>query len=337
MQLNVNETDYYSLGSIDDLFISNSLLNSIDPALGGHPKKAKEFLQGEKPPLKSKFVITGNVIHSWLEDRANFAVAEIDKPAEKAGEIADKMIEIAEFFPEKDEYELFVEARKEIEYYKSRTDESVYKTWKETGSPYFQFYQVNQNKVILSKEDKQILENIQNNINTNSAVQFFLLGSGMGIETKNEQVLTWTLEYTSGYKLKHKVKIDRTIIDHNSKTIYIVDFKTTSKNGYSYAVSNFPLRITEFISRKIYRQFAFYEYAITATRPKELEDYKIVNILIVIETTGLNNLFCFEIDRPHIHEGQLEVTKLTNEVLYAHKNNKWDLFSFEYLNPIIKI
>lgn len=344
MEAELGKQDYYSVGGIDDLHISNSLLNAIDTDLGGHPKKAKEFLMGEKPPLKSKFVITGNVIHQWIENRTNFAVAEIEKPGEKIGEITDKMIELEEFFPEYDTFGLFVEARKEIDFYKNRTDESTYATWEKTGLEYFNFFKENKDRIILSKEDKQILEKLSENIKLNKAVELFLFGKGLNFESNNEVEIYYLKQIVfpreTKRSIKIKAKIDRLLIDHDKKIIYIIDFKTTSKNGFNFAVnSEITSYPSEFITRKIYRQFAFYHTAISDTylKMEEYKEYKIECILIVLETTGLNNVFCFKIRDRHIIAGNDEIAELTAKLLFAYDNNKWDLLSQEYMNPIILI
>lgn len=88
-----DKEDYYQKGrSIEDLYISASSLQYINPEEGGSPKAFVDFI--ENGIEETKNMRLGTIIHKYHEDRDNFKIAEVAKPTEKAGEVADKIIQL---------------------------------------------------------------------------------------------------------------------------------------------------------------------------------------------------------------------------------------------------
>lgn len=359
---NIPEVDYYSLGNPNDIYISNSALKEIDPLSGGHPRKFLNFFTDEKERKTSKQIENGNTIHQFCESTSNFAVADVTKPTEKAGEIADKIIEIAlkqikypdvtiNMNSSLDVMNLFEDARKEIDYYKSRETASAFKTFAtKEALEYITFAFLNKDKIILTKDQGEMMTKVSDNLRKHPATSALLFNDSFGIERYREVPIVWESKTpNSNIILKFKAKLDTIIINHNTKQIIVVDTKSTEKvtavnycptsqlyNGYSEKYEGF---ITPFESRRVYKQLALYSKAVTEIPEiRELvyqKQYKVDTAIIAVETVNDCNVAAFYINNTWIYKGNYENHQLFNRVIWHMENNKWDYHKEEYTDAIL--
>jgi hypothetical protein len=339
------ETDYYNVGNQSDIFISQSALKKIDPDLGGHPRKFLQFFDSSIVRKPTPSMENGTLFHYWLEHQNEFAVATVNKPTEKIGEIADYIIDrirtdiSIEIISETTIFTLFCLARGVIEYYKDRSNESTWGTFSKSGAiPYIEFAITNKDKIVLTVAQEALLQLCQESIKLNEAARSYLFENGFNRIVHKELTVFWTSttsvrnENGDEIPLKHKIRTDRFIIDHENKQLIIIDNKTHGKgSAFNYAPRTTEQLVdfkTPFERAKVYLQFAMYKVGLL-----EIEEIRLLSTfqhyewkykLIVTETTDLVNTYVFDIDFTWITKGIYEIHQLENRVAFHIKHNKWD-------------
>ena len=116
-----------------------------------------------------------------------------------------------------------------------------------------------------------------------------------------------------------KSMLDRIIIDHEKKTIQLIDLKTTSN------LSEFKESFEKF---KYYRQMAFYWLALHWYFENELHlninEYKNETYIIAISTIKPTEIKVFKISNKQLANGFNEIDRLMIELSWHFKNDKWD-------------
>ncbi len=328
--------DYYKVGNINDIVISNSALNTIDPEIGGSPQKFLEFFNSDIEKKNSHSMKTGSIVHEYIEKPSEFAVAEIDKPEGKIGDICDwilarpeiQNIEAITVLNEEEIFYLFGGARQVIDYYANRTNESTWKTFKEgRGLDYLDFVISNKDKTILTKNDKIVLENAISNLRKNTFTRGLFFESNLDVVVKKELELYVTID-----GIKYKIKIDNLRIDHLNRTISIIDAKTTSGNAYNYVKLPQDIDVvnTSFNKWKVFRQLSLYTKVIEhSDHPifENTENYAIEWVIVAIETKDQFNMVPFVIKGGAFEAYYIEgITQIGNLVRRVEKHkalNNW--------------
>jgi hypothetical protein len=302
---------------------SNSALNCIDPDTGGHPKKLyKFFTSPQETEDTSKSLVTGTLLHKYMQNPDEFAVSEIQKPSDKLSIAADNMIKelsSLESIESIEMNELLLANIREVGWNKNWKDEAIIKNTKDIVIPYVLESLRNKGKFILTSQQQKTLEGCIKSIQENYTIQSLVFSN-------NESTLSFTeAPVYSNYVLedyifKIKGKIDKIQIDYKAKIINIFDYKTTNSTIHKFYYS--------FLSYKYYRQMYFYKELIQSKFP----DYKINIYLIVVETS---NLFCSTVIR--ITDYWLDIgSKNTKDLFYrilGHiKNNNFNITMEEILN-----
>jgi hypothetical protein len=109
--------------------------------------------------------------------------------------------------------------------------------------------------------------------------------------------------------------IDRYVIDHEKKTIKIIDVKTTSKT-----ITEFPETVTFY---KYWLQAAIYMVLVTKNLDKSCEDYTISFNFIVIDK--YNQIYAFPVKQSTLSEWGQSMSDVLNEAAYHVKENRYDL------------
>lgn len=93
--------------------------------------------------------------------------------------------------------------------------------------------------------------------------------------------IEWVYETPEGRKIDCKSEIDMMIVDHNSKTIYLKDLKTTYDNEvFEYG----------YLKNQYYLQACFYHLALEYWKNQEgMSDYTIDNMEFIVGDTSANN------------------------------------------------
>ena len=124
-----------------------------------------------------------------------------------------------------------------------------------------------------------------------------------------------------------KSMLDRVVIDFEEKIIYLIDVKTTSK-----PLVNFHEAVERY---RYHRQQAYYSLALQAYLMKEgfpFEDFQMVNVWAVIQTTGANECRIFPVPNDLIQSGMQEAIHLLDLYSWHDTHQQWDLTRDAYEN-----
>lgn len=338
----MEEKDYYSVGSKEDIVVSSSSLQYIDPEQGGSPKAFIEFLESgseETPAMK-----TGTLIHLYHEDPDNFKVAEVLKPSEKLGQIADYVIDRikqGEIYSSS----LIQDGIVEVNYYANRW-KNIDKLVDEVISATDAYIQ----EVVTAKENNQVfltttqLEPVTEAIEALSAhpkAKGFILNKDCDIS--NRKVYTELERYgvftgvvqeddlETEFQVRYKAKIDKLIIEFDKKEVNVIDLKTTSKGAYIYSENNFG-------KYKTYRQISFYDLAVRDFLIElgyDPNEFKFNYFITVVETNKTRQCVVYRVSKKWIAKGTSEIKTLIARIAWHKRTGNWSYSSEEVANDYI--
>lgn len=341
-------TDYYKIDAI-----SASSMKTIDPLKGGNPRKFREFFdtieeEKEKP---SKSLERGSLIHLYCENPKQFRVLEIDKPSEKAGIVADLVIErlqiqLSSFEEEASKNELSLE-----EYIKTIPDEqfyddliagaeiaSYYPNWGVDAKlknlkitiPYIKQMLVTSDPslICLDKKTKEVIDGAIKSLEEHPLASKLLFAeNGMdNIEYLKEAEIYWeeTLIIDEGFPitLECKGKLDNVEINHNTKTIIMKDIKSTVNPVYSYAGNED--KDGPFQHYDTARQMAWYVRALSKLI-KNINEYKIEVYIIAVQTTGTFQTVVYKLNDITLLNGTSSYMDILNRIAKHKRLDRWDM------------
>lgn len=327
--------DYYAKGkTMDDFYISSSSLQYINPEEGGSPMAFVDFI--ENGIEETKNMKLGTLLHRYHEDRDSFAVSNTLKPSEKAGEVADKIIEIVRaggIYCN----ETVMAAINEIGYQSNWKPETRLNKILELCNDYV-------SEVLEAQDNNQIyltasqLEPIQkgseaiDNHPVASQIAFFsnndISGTVCFKEIEIERTLNYKYNRNDVVPLRLKSKIDNIIIDTERKIIIITDLKSSLGGGFHYGQSTV-------YQRKHFRQLAFYykmvRYWLKSNNFDDSE-YEYQFKIISQQTSGLYQCVVYDIDPRNINRGEAEVSAIIDRIAFHELNNNWKYSREELMN-----
>lgn len=317
-----DDNDYYS-----KFAISNSSLSALNPEQGGSPKRFQEFFERNKEKKTSLSLERGSLVHLYCENPDGFIVEDLDKPSEAVCKIIQYVYEGIKgaVYPDEKYLEervvyLTLEGAKMLDYGKGKySDERILKEVNDKGKNYLQFLIDANGKQIMSAETKKIVEQCIQSLHNNPSAEMMLFDKVKGEHIYNEQEVYWE-ERVGGADIPCKAKIDRLIINHRSKQIWIPDIKTTSKSAYSFEES--------FEFWRYYRQHAFYRKAVEMFfkqnfPDKSWEEYDVQSYNVVVETCDNPNTVVYEVPMSWIEKGTLEYESLLARYAWHAVHNDW--------------
>ena len=143
-----------------------------------------------------------------------------------------------------------------------------------------------------------------------------LFGNTDKMFIKNELPIYW--KYPE-LELPCKSMLDRLIIDHEKKEIYMVDLKTTTH------MSEFKDKAREY---KYQRQLAFYWMALHWYFKNELKldpsEYVAYTYIVAVTTRSPVDVRVFKVMEPTLRDGLIEIEQLMPELKWHFDNDQWD-------------
>lgn len=161
-------------------------------------------------------------------------------------------------------------------------------------------------KILDHKKAKELMYNETNE----------LFGNNDKLFVQNELAIYW--EYP-GLNLPCKSMLDRLIIDHEKKEIYMVDLKTTSH------MSEFKDKAKEY---KYHRQLAFYWMALEWYFKNELKldskEYTAYTYIVAVTSREPVEVKVFKVMEPTLNDGFKEIEELMPLLKWHYDNDQWD-------------
>jgi hypothetical protein len=312
MEKELIKKDYYSVGSREDIVVSNSSLSYLQPEQGGSIQKFLSFFDKQVEIEENKSLENGKLVHLYAEKPQEFAVANVPRPDGMIASMADEFYKLKNNLSSIEDLnnvgitivsDLKTEKGRESEnkltlaafeklaslvdkpvedtirlFRLSRIRTEVYKSYKEETL----INKFISDCILYINELDQLQGKIPLTKSTQEVIEK-VIASLRANELANKYFnLSGLFESNLIYKeldvyfevlgIKCKAKLDNIYVDLENKIIYLNDLKTTSK----------PLSLFKesFEYYRYYRQIAFYKRAL----------YHLLNLNLLGEGTVLENI-----------------------------------------------
>lgn len=284
----MQETNYYDIKAI-----SNSSLSWLKES----PKTFKENMNNRTEERESKSLKSGKLIHSFILEPDSFAVSNVTPVDGLMGKFIEEVVNI-EQHGTIEEIERRYEAAYSCAGFKL-SPEVVFRNFnKEVNQDFYKFLLNTEGKICLSEPDFNMINNCKSNL-VNHKKANSLLFNDFILKSNNRILVEETISFELD-GIKCKAKPDKVIINDETKTVILIDLKTTSKslNKFSDSYNNYEYG----------RQLAWYEQGLKISL--NLHDYKFRYYIIAVQTNKFNEVAVFAISNKQIDKGRLQYQQL---------------------------
>ena len=297
----------------------------------------KDYILKERETKMEKHLIEGRLIHLLLlePDRFNeeFVMTPLKMPSDSVKRVLrnvnSKIVDPNNYMKLKDLDDQILEALKEENLYQSFKEDSkrLDKIVTKESEEYFKFLQTTGKTIIDADTFARCMDRVVI-IRANDDATNLLMEEGTDwdldhIQVYNEKKLECKL---NDYKFGLKGIIDKYIIDDESKTITIVDLKTTAK-----PLENFAETVDFY---NYWLQAAIYSLLVMKNVDENQQDYKIIFKFVVIDK--YDQVYVF----PVTEETQLKWISSLREALqranYHYSERKYDL-PYDFANSNVTL
>ena len=278
----------------------------------------------------SKSMELGTLIHKWNLEPELFAMADVEPVTGKMGKYIQAMSELTmgldldeKGLREMGETAYMLAQYKETSLKKTTAFKSFLD--KPENQAYFNFLKTSNGKLLMTQQDKNIVEGCSLGIRTHVVANKLVFGEDL--EWHNEKEI-----YFQQHGVMCRSKLDRVIVDHENKKVTMVDLKTSRDDVYGECTK---VADTGFLSRdyhatgfmftclrySYYRQVAFYENALKAEYP----GYEIESFLVAISTSGTGDVAVYKMPAAWIDEGQRQIETSLKEYQGYQEAQAWNI------------
>jgi hypothetical protein len=314
----------------DQNYYANEAISNSD--LGFLKLSPRQFLMRKRHEMqtKSPAMELGTLIHKFTFEPDKFIVSNVEPVGGKMGEYIKAYHELEKIGTPEDRIS---DMAYQMSGYKPSHSkpETILKSFKkkEENIAYYNYLKEASGKVALTPKDKATLEgaltSLKGHVVSNKLLFTDLDGN---VENFNEHEV-----YFNQHDVDCKSKLDRLIVNHDKKTVTIIDLKTSSQQIYGECIplntkTGILLRdwhVTGFmyscLQYAYYRQLAFYMNAAIAEYP----DYKVEGFIVAVDTRGSYDVAVYKLPSEWIEEGQKEIQSLLTEYKHYKEINNFDV------------
>jgi len=318
----MSEENYYAREEI-----SNSDLNELKVS-------PRRFLMRKQQEMQTKSgaMQLGTLIHMFTLEPDKFIMADVEPVGGKMGEYIKAYFELEKGGMEESKIAdlAYTHSGYKPTHSKPATVLKSFKN-KEENVAFYEFLKSADGKIAINNKDKQILEGCLTSLRGHVVANKLLFSTPEGnVETFSEDEI-----YFTQHDVNCKSKLDRLIVDHDKKTVTVVDLKTTSSQVYGDCT---PLpkklktgilirdwHVTGFmyscIQYNYHRQLAFYMRAAASKYP----DYKVDSFIVAVDTKGSYDTAVFKLPEEWIIEGNNDIQCLLSEYKYYKETNNFNV------------
>ena len=286
----------------------------------------KDYILKERETKMEKHLIEGRLIHLLLlePDRFNeeFVMTPLKMPSDSVKRVLrnvnSKIIDPNNYVKLKDLDDQILKALKEENLYQSFKEDSkrLDKIVTEESQEYFKFLQTTGKTIIDADTFARCMDRVVI-IRANDDVTKLLMQEATDfemdtIQVYNEKKLQCDL---SDYKFGLKGIIDKYIVDDESKTITIVDLKTTAK-----PLENFAETVDFY---NYWLQAAVYSLLVIKNVDEKQQDYKIIFKFVVIDK--YDQVYVFPVSEETLLRWMNELNRALQLANYHYSERKYDL------------
>ena len=317
----MSEENYYAKDAI-----SNSDLGylKISP---------RQFVMRKEREMQTKTAAMelGTLIHKFTLEPDEFIIADVEPVGGKMGKYIEAYFELEKSGMDEDK---IPQMAYQMSGYKPSHSkpETILKSFKnkQENKDYYEFLKNADGKIALTVKDKQVVQGCLTSLRGHVVANKLLFAdTDKNVESFNEREL-----YFQQHDVDCKSKLDRLIVDHDKKTVTIVDLKTTSSQVYGecqplpnktgitlmrdWHVTGFMYSCLQY---SYHRQLAFYINAATAEYP----DYDIEAFIIAVDTKGSYDVAVYKLPQEWLDDGNQEIKCLLSEYKHYKEQNNFSV------------
>jgi hypothetical protein len=319
------EEEFYS----NKFFLSYSGLNKL---LYAPNLFYKHYVLQQREEKPESYLVEGKVIHALMlgNFEQDFIVSQANLPTDSVKSVIDKVYAWYKANDQKgiltDYDEQVLKVLKEVNLYQSLVDDK--KAGGQTGDEkrlskvltgdsvsYFNFLCEKGTRILIDQETLEKCKVGSEALMANTeAYRLMGFDSDMrNIEVKNEIAIKTSL---SGlYPFGFKGIVDNLVIDHDTKTVYINDLKTSGKTLADFRET------LEFYN--YWLQAAIYDFMIRDRFRQVPGDWKFVFTFIVVDK--YNQTYCFQVSESTMMEWGIKLVEKANEFKYHYEERSYSL------------
>ena len=294
----------------------------------------RRFLMRKQQEMQTKSgaMQLGTLIHMFTLEPDKFIMADVEPVGGKMGEYIKAYFELEKGGMEESKIAdlAYTHSGYKPTHSKPATVLKSFKN-KQENIDFYEFLKAADGKISLTSKDKQIIEGCLTSLKGHVTANKLLFSEPEGkVEIFSEHEIYFEQE-----RVKCKSKLDRLIVDHDKKTVTVVDLKTTSSQVYGdctplpkklktgilirdWHVTGFMYSCLQY---HYHRQLAFYMNAAQSEYP----DYKVNAYIVAVDTKGSYDSAVFVLPKEWIDEGNSDIKCLLSEYQYYKESNNFSI------------
>ena len=305
----------------------NFSYSSINKLLFSPRMFYNHYVLKQKEDSTDSHLVIGRVLHCLLLEPANFdnqfAVMTSKIPSENNKKIIDNIfrnylvnqnntLTLEDYSKDILTHLLTINLHQSLKTDQQRLD----KILTDENNEYFEFLKLSLGKTVI---DQIILDNckmslhvIKANDNVRALLQLDKIQEDDEIEVYNELIVSMS---DKNLPFGFKGVLDNVVVDHNSKTIFINDLKTSGKS-----IQDFPESVDYY---KYWIQGTIYVMLASEKFLKDKQDWNVQLTFIVIDK--YNQVYPYQVSSESLNKWKIDFEKIVTQIRWHYDNKQYDL------------
>ena len=305
---------YFSYSSINKLLFSPRMFYN-------------HYVLKQKEDSTDSHLVIGRVLHCLLLEPANFdnqfAVMTSKIPSENNKKIIDNIfrnylvnqnntLTLEDYSKDILTHLLTINLHQSLKTDQQRLD----KILTDENNEYFEFLKLSLGKTVI---DQTILDNckmslhvIKANDDVRALLQLDKIQEDDEIEVYNELIVSMS---DKNLPFGFKGVLDNVVVDHNSKTLFINDLKTSGKS-----IQDFPESVDYY---KYWIQGTIYVMLASEKFLKDKQDWNVQLTFIVIDK--YNQVYPYQVSSESLNKWKIDFEKIVTQIRWHYDNKQYDL------------
>jgi len=305
----------------------NFSYSSINKLLFSPRMFYNHYVLKEKEDSTDSHLVIGRVLHCLLLEPANFdnqfAVMTSKIPSENNKKIIDNIFKnylvnqnntltLEDYSKDILTHLLTINLHQSLKTDQQRLD----KILTDENNEYFEFLKLSLGKTVIDQiildNCKKSLDVIKANDDVRALLQLDKIQEDDDIEVYNELIVSMS---DKNLPFGFKGVLDNVVVDHNSKTIFINDLKTSGKS-----IQDFPESVDYY---KYWIQGTIYVMLASEKFLKDKQDWNVQLTFIVIDK--YNQVYPYQVSSESLSKWKIDFEKIVTQIRWHYDNKQYDL------------
>ena len=305
----------------------NFSYSSINKLLFSPRMFYNHYVLKQKEDSTDSHLVIGRVLHCLLLEPANFdnqfAVMTSKIPSENNKKIIDNIfrnylvnqnntLTLEDYSKDILTHLLTINLHQSLKTDQQRLD----KILTDENNEYFEFLKLSLGKTVIDQiildNCKMSLDVIKANDDVRALLQLDKIQEDDEIEVYNELIVSMS---DKNLPFGFKGVLDNVVVDHNSKTLFINDLKTSGKS-----IQDFPESVDYY---KYWIQGAIYVMLASEKFLKDKQDWNVQLTFIVIDK--YNQVYPYQVSSESLNKWKIDFEKIVTQIRWHYDNKQYDL------------